>query len=139
MLSYLHSLTLLGAHRVLGHSLKNREPPTAKFSDPNRQTRGADAGDIVDALVQDRLVLEKIKGMEGRMKYQIDKLLRMADEEVKTGTVREDGMYNYSFYIRVSHCHPRSIGFPPQSWELCRGRWVHERGVSRGRRRHRRL
>jgi len=90
MLSYLHSLTLLGAHRVLGHSLKKREPPTANFSDPNRQMRGANAGDLVDALVQDRLVLEKIKGMEGRMKYQIDKLLRMADEEAKTGTVRED-------------------------------------------------
>jgi len=90
MLSYVHSLTLLGAHRVLGHSLKQREPPAAKFSEAERAKRGANAGDLVDALVQDRLVLEKVKGMEGRMKYQIDKLLRMADEEAKTGTIRED-------------------------------------------------
>lgn len=107
MLSYLHSLTLLGAHRVLGHSLGERNPPTSNFSEANRQKRGSNAGDLVDALVQDRLVLEKVKGLEGRMKYQIDKLLRMADEEARTGTIREDGTSNShsQLYNFVSHLH----------------------------------
>jgi U3 small nucleolar ribonucleoprotein protein LCP5 len=107
MLSYLHSLTLLGAHRVLGHSLGERNPPTANFSEANRQKRGSNAGDLIDALVQDRLVLEKVKGLEGRMKYQIDKLLRMADEEARTGTIREDGMSNFHFLLKnfASYSH----------------------------------
>lgn len=94
MLSYLHSLTLLGAHRLVGHSLKERNLPSAPFSEAERETRGADAGDLVDALVQDRVVLEKIKAMETRMKYQIDKLLRMADDEAKTGSLPADGKHS---------------------------------------------
>lgn len=81
MLSYLHSLTLLGAHRALGHALSEHDSPKSTFSEPQRGQRGTNAGDLVNSLVEDRVVLEKVKGMESRMKYQIDKLLHMAEEE----------------------------------------------------------
>jgi U3 small nucleolar ribonucleoprotein protein LCP5 len=35
-------------------------------------------------MVEDRLVLEKIKVLEGRMKYQIEKLVRVATEKQTT-------------------------------------------------------
>jgi U3 small nucleolar ribonucleoprotein protein LCP5 len=101
MLSYLHSLSLLGAHRVLGHAFSEHEPPTLNFSESQREIRGAHSGDLVDAMVEDRVVLEKIKAMESRMKYQIDKLLRMADEESKPITDVTDGMYSFQDGVKM--------------------------------------
>lgn len=80
MLSYLQSLTLISSHRVLGHTLDERSPPSQPFSTVDRQARGSGAGDLVDSLVEGRVVLEKIKVLEGRMKYQIEKLVRVAEE-----------------------------------------------------------
>ncbi|KAG8829899.1 hypothetical protein FRC18_008903 [Serendipita sp. 400] len=79
MLNYLHSLTLLTAQRVLGHSLTKRTP-AGPFQSSQRGKRGSDAGDLVDSLIQDRLVLEKSKTLESRMRYQIEKLVRIAAE-----------------------------------------------------------
>ncbi|KAJ8480940.1 hypothetical protein ONZ51_g6346 [Trametes cubensis] len=62
MLSYLQSLSLLTARRAIGHSLADRSPPSAPFT------------------IEARVVLEKVKVLEGRMKYQIDKLVRIAEE-----------------------------------------------------------
>jgi U3 small nucleolar ribonucleoprotein protein LCP5 len=87
MLSYLHSLTLLSAQRVLGNSLKKRTPPAASFQDPAREARGADAGDLVDSLIEGRVVLEKSKGLEARMRYQIEKLMRSAAAPITSGDV----------------------------------------------------
>ncbi|KAK7689055.1 hypothetical protein QCA50_007746 [Cerrena zonata] len=84
MLQYLQNAVLLSAHRVLGHSLSDRKPAPEPFSDPQRGSRGSSAGDRVDALVESRLVLEKVKLMEGKMKYQIDKLVRTAQEPEKS-------------------------------------------------------
>ena len=81
MLSYLQSITLLTARRVIGHSLAERSPPQAPFSAKDRAARGDGAGDRVDATIEARVVLEKVKVLEGRMKYQIDKLVRIADED----------------------------------------------------------
>lgn len=81
MLSYLQAATLLIAHRGLGHSLADRSPPNAPFAFSSRQARGDQAGDLADHMVEDRLVLEKIKVLEGRMKYQIEKLARVATEK----------------------------------------------------------
>lgn len=81
MLSYLQAATLLIAHRGLGHSLNHRSPPNVTFASSSRPARGDNAGDIIDYMVEDRLVLEKIKVLEGRMKYQIEKLVRVATEE----------------------------------------------------------
>jgi U3 small nucleolar ribonucleoprotein protein LCP5 len=87
MLSYLHSLTLLSAQRVSGNSLKKRTPPTASFLDAAREARGADAGDLVDSLIEGRVVLEKSKGLEARMQYQIEKLMRSAAGPTASGDV----------------------------------------------------
>ncbi|TFK86246.1 hypothetical protein K466DRAFT_550694 [Polyporus arcularius HHB13444] len=80
MLSYLQSLSLLTARRAIGHSLSERSPPQAPFSAKDRPPRGSGAGDRVDAAVEARVVMEKVKVLEGRMKYQIDKLVRIAEE-----------------------------------------------------------
>lgn len=81
MLTYLQSLILLSSRRVLKHSLAERAPPTKSFSDPQRDERGAGAGDLVDNMIEGRVVLEKIKALEGRMKYQIEKLVRLSEEQ----------------------------------------------------------
>ena len=84
MLQYLQNAVLLSAHRALGHSLSERTPASEPFSSPQRGSRGSKAGDRVDALIEGRLVLEKAKLMEGKMKYQIDKLVRAAQEPEKS-------------------------------------------------------
>jgi len=61
LLSYMQSLVLLHSHRVLGHSLTSRSPPSEPFNSPERGRRGADAGDLVDSMIEGRVVLEKIK------------------------------------------------------------------------------
>ncbi|KAF8305550.1 hypothetical protein DL93DRAFT_2089486 [Clavulina sp. PMI_390] len=80
MLSYLHSLSLMSCHRILGHSLLDRSPPLESFASSERSARGADAGDLVDHAIESRAVLEKSKAMETRMKYQIDKLVRLSED-----------------------------------------------------------
>jgi len=81
MLSYLQAATLLIAHRAIGQSLTGRHTPDIPFASSSRPARGDQAGDLVDHMVEDRLVLEKIQVLEGRMKYQIEKLVRAATEE----------------------------------------------------------
>jgi U3 small nucleolar ribonucleoprotein protein LCP5 len=80
MLSYLTSLTLLSASRALGASVFDRTHPSEPFSDSARGSRGDRAGDLVDSMVEGRVVLDKIKPLEGRMRYQIEKLVRLAQE-----------------------------------------------------------
>jgi len=86
LLSYLNSLVLLSARRALGHTLLERSPPVLPFSSLERGPRGAHAGDLVDAMVEGRIVLEKIKTLEGRMRYQIDKLVKVAEEGITTSS-----------------------------------------------------
>lgn len=90
MLSYMQSLTLLSSHRVLGHALDDRTPPAESFSAANRQARGSGAGDLVDSMIEGRVVLEKIKVLEGRMRYQIEKLVRVAEEGSSAQTAIDD-------------------------------------------------
>ncbi|KAJ3533366.1 hypothetical protein NM688_g7293 [Phlebia brevispora] len=84
MVSYLQSLSILSARRALGHSLLERSAPAASFSSADRGARGVGAGDRVDAMIESRIVLEKIKVLEGRMRYQIEKLVRVAEEAPET-------------------------------------------------------
>ncbi|KAJ7724188.1 hypothetical protein DFH07DRAFT_855153 [Mycena maculata] len=91
LLSYLQSLLLLSSHRVIGHTLTERSPPSQPFSHPDREPRGADAGDLVDSMVETRVVLEKVKALETRMRYQIEKLVRTAQEPEKAeGAAMDD-------------------------------------------------
>jgi len=76
----MQSLVLLHSHRVLGHSLTTRSPPSEPFNSPERGKRGADAGDLVDSMIEGRDVLEKIKVLESKMRYQIEKLVQLAAE-----------------------------------------------------------
>jgi len=85
ILSYLQSLVLVSSHRALGHTLHDRSPPPQPFSSADRDARGSGAGDLVDSMVEGRIVLEKIKVLEGRMRYQIEKLVRVAEEVPSSG------------------------------------------------------
>lgn len=76
LLSYVHSLTLLSSYRLLGRSLSARTRPEEPFTDPKRKVRGSDAGDLVDVLLEDRIILEKLKQLESKMRYQIQKLVQ---------------------------------------------------------------
>ena len=63
---------------------------------------------MVDHMVEDRLVLEKIKVLEGRMKYQIDKLVRVATEkQTNQNTISGEDRIISSF--RCVLIHPSSI------------------------------
>ncbi|KAF9495875.1 hypothetical protein BDN71DRAFT_1469688 [Pleurotus eryngii] len=80
MASYLQSLLLVSSRRALGHSLVDRQPSSQPFSDPERSARGSNAGDLVDSMIENRVVLEKIKVLETRMRYQLDKLVKLAEQ-----------------------------------------------------------
>lgn len=80
----MQSLILAIAGHTLGRSLADRTPSNGLFSDTTRVARGAGVGDRVDCMVEIRLVLEKVKILEERMRYQIDKLVRLADEDPST-------------------------------------------------------
>ncbi|KAL0946547.1 hypothetical protein HGRIS_012752 [Hohenbuehelia grisea] len=90
VLSYLQSLLLVASRAALGHSLAERAPPKQAFSDHSREARGSGSGDLVDSMIENRLVLEKIKVLESRMRYQIDKLVRLAEENTDAKDVAND-------------------------------------------------
>ncbi|KAF8742718.1 hypothetical protein AX14_002527, partial [Amanita brunnescens Koide BX004] len=81
LLLYLKSLSLISARRAFGHHLGERSPPPQAISTLERSTRGSGAGDLVDAMIEYRVILEKAKALEARMRYQIDKLVRLAPDE----------------------------------------------------------
>ncbi|KAE8271081.1 hypothetical protein A4X09_0g1273 [Tilletia walkeri] len=64
LLSYIHHLVLLTAHRLRGNDLTSQPGST-----------------LVQNLIRLRLVLEKTRPLEGKMRYQIDKALKAAAEE----------------------------------------------------------
>lgn len=106
LLSYLQAATLLIAHRGLGHSLADKSPPNVSFASSSRPARGDQAGDLVDHMVEDRLVLEKIKALEGRMKYQIEKLVRIATEKQ---TAQNTLSGEYRFVLTLLYVLKRSL------------------------------
>lgn len=120
MVSYIHALALSSSHRVLGNSLSERTTPNQVFSSQRRDARGADAGDIVDSLVENRAVLEKVKILETKMTYQVEKLVRIANESVQEATNVLDGGISYSLIEpRTDDCclptDPLAFGPNPQN------------------------
>lgn len=115
ILSYLQSLTLLAPHRVLGHAVDDRTPPPQSFGAADREARGSGAGDLVDSMVEGRVVLEKIKVLEGRMRYQIEKLVRVAEEGPSSHVI--DGEEASSPFSPKSnlYCTSRPPGVPTKS------------------------
>lgn len=86
LLSYLQALTLVTAQRVLGSTLDARSPPAQPFSFQDRGSRGIHLGDLVDLMIENRIVLEKAELMESKMRYQITKLVRLTDESTRPET-----------------------------------------------------
>ncbi|KAF8444687.1 hypothetical protein L210DRAFT_3530555, partial [Boletus edulis BED1] len=83
MLFYLQSLVLLVARRAAGDTLENRTPASLSFSTAERDARAwAGVVDLVDSMIEGRVVLI----LENRIKYQIDKLVRIADDASKNVT-----------------------------------------------------
>lgn len=98
MVQYLQSLVLLSAHRALGHSLSDRTPPSKPWGAADRDPRGSGAGDQVDAMIEERVVLEKVKLMEGKMKYQIEKLTKLAQEEPESAKDAANGTFSTDYF-----------------------------------------
>ncbi|KAF9532291.1 hypothetical protein CPB83DRAFT_867622 [Crepidotus variabilis] len=90
LISYLRSLVLVSSRRLLGDSLIERSPPSQPFSAVERGRRGIGAGDIVDTLLEDRVILEKIDVLDSKMRYQIEKLVRIAEEPATSNDATED-------------------------------------------------
>ncbi|KAJ3798025.1 hypothetical protein GGU11DRAFT_871442 [Lentinula aff. detonsa] len=75
LVSYLQSLLLVSTRRALGHSLSKRDPPSEPFSSLKRSAR--------DQMIEGRVVLEKVKALEDRMRYQIEKLIKVSQQKEK--------------------------------------------------------
>lgn len=82
---------------MLGDSLSERTPPAQPFGARDREARGSNPGDLVDAMIEDRIALEKVEVLEGKMRYQIEKLVRIADEPAKASAVA-DGKSSCFFF-----------------------------------------
>lgn len=93
LLSYLQGLALTTSRRALGESLLTRSNVVRAFASEDRPKRGPDLGNVVDSMIEQRVVLEKIKTLELRMRYQIEKLVRIAEDPDKTNVV--DGIEHY--------------------------------------------
>jgi hypothetical protein len=52
----------------------------------------------VDAMIESRIVLEKIKPLEAKLRYQIEKLVRVAEEPESVSTVI-DGRFFCSYFL----------------------------------------
>lgn len=90
-LSYLQSLVLLTSRRALGNSILDRSQPDASFSSEDRGPRGSGLGDLVDNMIEGRVVLEKSKALEVRMRYQIEKLVKSVEEKDSESKNNMDG------------------------------------------------
>lgn len=118
LLLYLKSLSLISARRALGHHLSLRLPPSQDISNMERSARGSGAGDLVDAMIEYRVILEKAKTLEARMRYQIDKLVRLAPD--KSENISEGRLCPSIEKRPLMADMCRSVGIPTQSPQLCR-------------------
>jgi len=90
LLSYLRSLVLVSSGRALGNTLNGRSTPTQPFSSKDRDARGNKMGDLIDSMIENRTVLEKVHVLEAKMRYQIDKLIRITEEPVQDTQLIDD-------------------------------------------------
>lgn len=85
LLSYLHHLVALFALKLNSKSIST-----------------SSGAQVVQGLVKLRVVLEKIGPLEGKLKYQIEKLVRKADQAAEGDNDEE--VANGMFRFRLSHC-----------------------------------
>lgn len=112
----------MSCHRIVGHSLLDRDPPSQSFASIERDTRGGDAGDLVDHAIETRAVLEKSKALESRMKYQIDKLVRLAEGAPATDQNIAEGMHQALSFalplLLIAFPNPDPLAFRPNVQNL---------------------
>lgn len=83
MLDYLHHIVALSIAKISGRSLAS-----ASGASSASQSNASASTDLVQNTIKLRLMLEKLRPLENRLKYQMDKLLRAAadaDKEVMLG------------------------------------------------------
>lgn len=88
MLDYLHHVVAVCISKVSGRSLNSSTRSSSSVSDASHSS-----ADLVQNLVKLRLMLEKLRPLENRLKYQMDKLLRSAadaDKEVLLGRAKPE-------------------------------------------------
>ncbi|KDR81501.1 hypothetical protein GALMADRAFT_221364 [Galerina marginata CBS 339.88] len=90
LVSYLQSLVLVTAQRVLGNTLTTHSPPDQHFSTKDRDLRGNHLGDLLDSMIENRIVLDKTEVLESKMRYQITKLVRITDTPTQGGITTDD-------------------------------------------------
>ncbi|KAF8636573.1 hypothetical protein AX17_003384 [Amanita inopinata Kibby_2008] len=90
LLLYLRSLLLVSSRRAAGHSLSLRARTSTLIGAQDRACRENGAGDLVDFMVECRVILEKMKVLESRIRYQIEKLIRLAREPTKSQNIADD-------------------------------------------------
>ncbi|GAA5829057.1 hypothetical protein JCM11251_004110 [Rhodosporidiobolus azoricus] len=78
LLSYLHHLVALFSIKLSSRSLASTEGPA----------------DVVQQLVKLRVVLEKVAPLEQKLKYQVEKLVRKADQFDEEGAQGEEDVLN---------------------------------------------
>lgn len=105
LLLYLKSLSLISARRAFGHHLSVRSPPLPAISTLDRGARGSGAGDLIDGMIEYRVILEKAKTLEARMRYQIDKLVQLAQEPDKRENITEGRLYPLIEKKSVNTCY----------------------------------
>jgi U3 small nucleolar ribonucleoprotein protein LCP5 len=113
LLSYLHHLVALFAIKLNSKSIST-----------------SSGAEVVQGLVKLRVVLEKIGPLEGKLKYQIEKLVRKADQAVDGGN--EEDVINGSFAVPIdvldnadvndNDDNDRSVIFPTKSFKSRRRR-----------------
>lgn len=107
LLSYLHNLVLLTAYRLRGNALGDTG-------------RGAD---LVRNLVKLRLILEKVKPVESKMRSLVERLLRAADDEdkrIREGRPEEEEDAGGAEGVQVGDVDP--LSFRPNLGALTAGR-----------------
>lgn len=71
LLSYMHNMVLLLLQRLHGRSLVEGDYATESGNSVRKN--------LVERLIQERIMLEKMKPLEVRLRYQIDKLVKKAE------------------------------------------------------------
>lgn len=116
LLSYMHNLTLLALCRVHGRSISCSSSSSSVIEKGGRNNSDSNGeSKLVEEMVRQRIVLEKIRPMEMKLKYQVDKLVKKAesaDRLEKEGGARagaggagEDGeIGNGEYLLSLMYC-----------------------------------
>ncbi|KAJ3728588.1 hypothetical protein C8R42DRAFT_716490 [Lentinula raphanica] len=119
LVSYLQSLLLVSTRRALGNSLSERNPPPQPFSSSERSVRGAGSGDLVDQMIEGRIVLEKVKTLEGRMRYQIVKAARQQEKVESDDVDGKNPRHDFvSLDAKTHACLADPLAFRPNPQNL---------------------